>query len=245
VHFNKGQVIFMDSPWALLGAPQAQFWQQHHDFARDFGDGTLVDCVSMAVSDWESPGILYGKPAKDCSRDEIQREIWAQIQRHCNRPGEPKLDDDMVGRSNVDPGLIFDASGSRIVENQDPLHSATAGSWEHRPAAVTGVPNLFMAGDWVRNNCPIAATDAANEGGRRAAAAIVADSGVRAEPVVVNDYYRPPELEAFKKADARLARAGLPHVLDQPELIHGFGLATDILGTVERITGLKAPKVRT
>jgi uncharacterized protein with NAD-binding domain and iron-sulfur cluster len=243
VHFTHGQVAFMDSPWALLGATQAQFWR-HNDFARDFGDGTMVDCMSVSISAWDEPGIVYGKAARDCSAAELGREIWAQMQRHCNLAGEPELDDDLLAQSYADPGLVYDASGSRIIGNQDPLASGSVDSWSKRPDSVTSIPNLLLAGDWVRNGLSVAATDAANESGKRAAAAIVAESGVRAEPVVVNAMYRAPELEALQLADAALARRGLPHVMDVPEGVHGVGLATDILETVEQTLGLKVPKVR-
>ena len=78
---THGHVTFLDSPWALTALTQAQFWPERN-FARDYGDGAAVDCLSVDVSDWDSPGILYGKPAKQCTRQEIAAEVWAQIKQH-------------------------------------------------------------------------------------------------------------------------------------------------------------------
>ena len=81
VDITHGHVTFVDAPWALTALTQAQFWAER-DFAADYGDGEAVDCLSVDISDWDTPGILYGKPAKRCTQAEIKREVWAQIKAH-------------------------------------------------------------------------------------------------------------------------------------------------------------------
>ena len=48
-----------------------------------------VDCLSVDISDWDTPGILYGKPAKQLhARARSRKEVWAQIKAHLNDNGE-------------------------------------------------------------------------------------------------------------------------------------------------------------
>ena len=49
------------------GGVPAQFWAER-DFPADYGDGEAVDCLSVDVSDWDTPGPLTGKTAKRCTR---------------------------------------------------------------------------------------------------------------------------------------------------------------------------------
>ena len=86
-HVIRGHLTFIDAPWALTALTQAQFWADR-DFARDYGDGTQVDCLSVDVSDWDTPGIVYGKPAKRCTREAGRGEVFEQIKLHLNDNGE-------------------------------------------------------------------------------------------------------------------------------------------------------------
>ncbi|MFB4314046.1 hypothetical protein [Actinomadura sp. 21ATH] len=46
---------------------------------KDYGDGSVAGCLSLDVSDWDTPGILYGRPAKACTPAEMAAECWAQM----------------------------------------------------------------------------------------------------------------------------------------------------------------------
>jgi hypothetical protein len=79
VRINDGHVGYPGQPWALTSISQVQFWRK--DFAVCYGDGTAVDCLSVDLSDWDIPGILNGKPAKQCTREQIVAEVLAQLRR--------------------------------------------------------------------------------------------------------------------------------------------------------------------
>ncbi len=93
----------------------------------------------------------------------------------------------------------------------------TIGSWDKRPTARTRIPNLFLAGDYVRTNVDLATMEGANESGRAAVNALLDAAGSRAKPAAKYELYDPPEFEAAKRADAELYRQGRPHALDRPE----------------------------
>lgn len=209
---THGHISFLDAPWAITALTQGQFWAER-DFRRDYGDGSVVDCLSVDISDWDSPGVLFGKPAKKCTKDEIAREVWAQIKQHDT--AARSLPDDIVHSWFLDPGIAW-VKSRQENRNDDPLLVNTVGSWDNRPQATTKVPNLFLAGDHVRTNIDLATMEGANESARAAVNGLLEASGSKADPVKMFTLYRPPEFEALKAVDRELWRAGRPNALDVP-----------------------------
>jgi uncharacterized protein with NAD-binding domain and iron-sulfur cluster len=207
-----GHISFIDAPWALTALTQGQFWGSRA-FARDYGDGTAVDALSVDISDWDSRGILFGKPAKECSPEEIAKEVWAQIMRHGT--AAKVLKDVNVRRWFLDPGIAFDRRTGRN-RNATPRLVNTVGTWEKRPQARTAIPNLFLAGDYVQTNIDLATMEGANESARAAVTALLDAAGSSAAPPQMYKLYRSPGLDPVKAIDAQLYKAGLPNALDVP-----------------------------
>jgi uncharacterized protein with NAD-binding domain and iron-sulfur cluster len=212
-HIIRGHLTFIDAPWALTALTQAQFWADR-DFARDYGDGSQVDCFSIDISDWDTPGILYGKPAKRCTPKQVAKEVFEQIKLHLNDNGEDILTDDMVSSWHLDPAIRWSRKRKRN-SNDEPLLVNTVGTWEKRPQARTAIPNLFLAGDYVQTDVDLATMEGANEAGRAAANALLDVSGSKAEPAAMYKLYDPPEFEAAKAVDRELYKQGQPNLLDK------------------------------
>jgi uncharacterized protein with NAD-binding domain and iron-sulfur cluster len=212
VDLAHGHVAFVDSPWALTGLTQAQFWSRS-DFPRRYGDGTALDCFSIDISDWDTPGILYGRPAKRCTGEEVRDEVWAQIKAHLEGRGESVLPDDILHSWSLDPAISWNARRRRN-RNDEPLFVNTVGSWDSRPGAGTAIPNLVLAGDYVRTDIDLATMEGANESARAAVNEILRRSGSKAAPARKFKLLDPPEFAAAKRADAERFRAGLPNALD-------------------------------
>jgi uncharacterized protein with NAD-binding domain and iron-sulfur cluster len=206
------EVNFMDSPWQLTAVLQSRLWDGKN-FPRDYGDGSVSDCLSLDVSDWDTPGILYGKPAKTCSAAQIAAECWAQMKDHLEDTGRSVLPDGIRHSWFLDPAIGWDRTAGRNT-NDEPLMVNTVGSWENRPGPRSGIPNLFMAGDYVRTNMDLATMEGANESGRAAANALLDEAGSPAERVPLWALYQPPELDGLKEIDARRYRAGRPNLFD-------------------------------
>ena len=212
VNITPGHITFVDAPWALTALTQAQFWAER-DFAADYGDGEAVDSLSVDISDWDTPGILYNKPAKECSRQEVKNEVWAQMKAHLEDRGDVWLPDGILHSWHLDPGVQWNAKRGRNT-NATPLLVNTAGSWEKRPTPRTAIPNLFLSGDYVQNDIDLATMEGANESGRAATAALLEAAGSTAAPPQMYKLYDPPEFEAIKAVDRELYRQGLPNALD-------------------------------
>ena len=214
VDFPKGHVTFVDAPWALTALTQAQFWDKI-DFKRRYGRGTAVDCLSVDISDWDSPGILYRKPAKRCTRRQIEREVWAQMKAHLEDNGESVLPNDVLDTWFLDPGIRW-SKKARRNRNETPLLVNTAGSWDRRPKPRTKIPNLFLAGDYVQTDIDLATMEGANESGREAVNQLLDAAGSKKQPARKYKLYDPPEYEAEKRADAQLYAQGRPNAHDRP-----------------------------
>ncbi|MFI6167685.1 FAD-dependent oxidoreductase [Nocardia sp. NPDC051052] len=206
---SRGHTAYIDAPWALTSINQNQVWARKFT---DFGDGTVQDCLSVDVSDWNTPGMLYGKPAKECTHDEIAREVWAQIAAHLNDRGDVLRDADLHSW-HLDPGISWQEGQHRNAD-ADPLLINTAGSWEFRPEPHGALENLFLAGDYVRTNVDLATMEGANESARAAVNALLDVDGSNAERCKMFTLYRAVELEPLRRIDADRYAAGQPNLFD-------------------------------
>ncbi len=163
VQLASGHIVFVDAPWALTAISQAQFWSGT-DMA-EFGDGTVRGVLSVVISNWHAAGDVNGKAAKDCTPEEIKEEVWREVKDHLNDMGEVLLSDDDLVDWYLADSVRFTEDGA---VNDEPLLINTVDSWSNRPEAVTGIPNFFLASDYVRTNTDLATMEAANEAARRA-----------------------------------------------------------------------------
>ncbi|MEV4340576.1 FAD-dependent oxidoreductase [Streptomyces sp. NPDC049590] len=206
-----GHINCLDSPWSVTGIGQAQFWDVR-DFPEDYGDGRAHDCLSAIVSEWDKPGILYGKTARECTREEIVEECWAQLKDALNDSGRTTLTDADRIAWFMDPAVT--GLGGPDPQNREPLLIHPAGTLYNRPSAKTAVPNFFLAGDYVRTDVDLATMEGANESARRAVNALLDRDGSDAERCRIWELYRPQELEPLKRIDEVRYRLGLPNTFD-------------------------------
>ncbi|HEX8051875.1 MAG TPA: FAD-dependent oxidoreductase [Thermoleophilaceae bacterium] len=215
-----GHISYVDSPWALTSLSQAQMWEGR-DFARDYGDGSVRDCLSVTLSDWDDPGILFGRPASRCTPDEISQEVWAQVKAHLEDTGRTYLPEGVLHSYHLDPAISYKprrpGDGGVRARNDEPLMLNAVGSWSSRPEARTAIPNLFLAADYVKVDIDLATMEGANEAARAATNALLDASGSNAPRAEIRELYRPPEFEEAKRQDAERFARGEPHVLDVPE----------------------------
>ncbi|WP_327070507.1 hydroxysqualene dehydroxylase [Kitasatospora sp. NBC_01302] len=210
VRLVHGHAACLDSPWSLTTVNQAQFWDRNLPAA--YGDGTVTDCLSVCVSEWDEPGILYGRTAKECTREEVVQEVWAQAKRAFNRPGATWLVDADVHSWFMDPAVT--GLGGPAPANREQLLIHPAGTFYNRPSAATAVGNFFLAGDYVRTDVDLATMEGANESARRAVNALLDADRSTAERCPIWLLFRPPELEPLKLVDETRYRLGLPNTFD-------------------------------
>ncbi|MDH2392822.1 FAD-dependent oxidoreductase [Streptomyces sp. HNM0663] len=207
----RGHFNCIDSPWSLTAIAQARHWPGRA-FAADYGDGTVVDCLSVDISEWDRPGILYGRTAKQCTRTEVAREVWAQLKASVNDTGKAVLKDSALHSWHLDPGV--DGLGTPNPVNEDELLIHPVGTFHNRPSAGTRIPNFYLSGDFVAVDIDLATMEGANASARQAVNALLERTESPAERCTVTPLYRPRELEAVKRHDRLRYRLGLRNIFD-------------------------------
>lgn len=111
--------------------------------------------------------------------------------------------------------------------------STTISTARYRPRAATAIPNLALAGDYVRTLTNVASIEGACEAGRRAANAILERTGATTRPAPLWPPSSAPVLEQARRLDARLHAAGRQHLLDMVGVRH----AMRFLGAIDKGLG--------
>ncbi|MDQ4074953.1 MAG: FAD-dependent oxidoreductase, partial [Chloroflexota bacterium] len=217
VPIARGHTMYLDSPWALTSISQHQFWP-HIDLSH-YGDGTIQGILSVDISNWDVPGILYGKPAELCTIEEIKAETWAQLKRSLNGPGREVLRDEDLHSAYVDTDIQPSEVPDEMDTDAEPLLINKVNTWSLRPGAFTRLPNLFLAADYVRTNTQLATMEAANEAARRAVNAILNASGSKASLCEIWSLHEPAVLAPWRWYDQWRFRRGLPWNAPLPSII--------------------------
>ena len=219
-----GHTIYSDSPWALTSISQLQFWPGYDIEER--GNGRVKTILSVDVSDWNTPG-SNGKPAKECSHEEIRSEVWKQLCDALNTDGATVLSDDMIEYWHIDGDIR--AMPHDRESNEEPLLVNTVRSWDNRPESYTAIENLFLASDYVRTNTDLATMEAANEAARRAVNTILERTGSGAAACQVWDLHEPLLLLPLRAIDKRRFDRGLPWRPPMHWLLEAFISLLDLI----------------
>ncbi len=201
-----GHIILADSPWAITAISQLPFWR-NFDITK-YGDGTIRSIVSVDISNWDQPGILYGKAARDCNRDEVIAEIWEQMKRSFNVGGKIILEDACRKIVHIDDDVKFGSAS--VTADEEPLLVNTTDSWALRTEAYTCLPNLFLASDYVKTFTDLATMEGANEAARRAVNGIIDATGATVPYCKIWNLHEPGILLYYKWLDQRRYNMGLP-----------------------------------
>jgi len=204
----KGHANHVASPWALTSISQAQFWPG--GLAR-YGDGTVRGCLSIDISDWDTPGIVLGQPASQVpTRADIATEVITQLRGALDPVRAKVVADTNVHSWFLDSDIVLPNPAGATV-NLEPLLVNTVDSWRSRPEAAGAIENLFIAADFARTYTDLATMEGANEAARRAVNSILARSGSRSPPCHVWPLEEPLVFLPFREYDLLRFKLGLPH----------------------------------
>ena len=201
-----GHVIHIDSEWALTSVSQIQFWRSMSP--DQFGDSDVRGVFSVDIANWDAPG-SNGRSARQCSREEVMREVWAQLKRSINIDRELLRDEDLHSWF-LDPDIQPSGNGSGLLTNAEPLLVNLVNTWALRPEASTRIPNLFLASDYVRTYTDLATMEGANEAARRAVNGLLDATGFGGPRCGLWPLHQPEILVPLQRHDAARYAAGLP-----------------------------------
>jgi len=217
VNLNQGHIIFPDSPWAITAISQVQFWRNFD--ITTLADGKVKSVLSVDVSDWDSLGVLeydshvngqsvkIKKTARQCTEEEIKKEVWTQMKHALVQNGVPLLRDDMVHTAFIDRDIIFENGTPKT--NREPLLVNKVDTWRLRPNSFSWLNNLYFASDYVRTNTDLATMEGANEAARRAVNNIIQASGENHPLCKIWDLHEPWMFSFIRQHDYNRYRKGL------------------------------------
>ena len=198
--------VFSDSEWALTGISQIQFWKNYA--LGDRFNGRVKGILSVDISDWLHTE-YKGRLAEDATATEVKDLVWDQLERSLNVDGATVLREEMIEHWYLDRDIRWNPE-EQHAEDVEPLLVNTVNSWTLRPEAVTRIPNLFLASDYVRTNTDLATMEGANEAARRAVNGIITAAGSDAPLCKVWKMSEPLFFAPLKWLDKRRFDAGLP-----------------------------------
>jgi geranylgeranyl pyrophosphate synthase/uncharacterized protein with NAD-binding domain and iron-sulfur cluster len=234
-----GHVIHIDTEWALTSISQFQFWRR--EMIDVYADVEVNGVLSVDVSDWEAPDRI-GRCAVDCTPEEVAREVWEQLKRSVNSGGGDLLEDDNLLGWFLDPDIGPDPARAGRLANLEPLLVNLVGTWDQRPEAVTAIPNLFLASDYVRTHTDLATMEAANEAARRAVNGILDAEGYSGARCEVWPLQEPAVLEPWRAYDSARFRLGLPWDSSLRDLaVAALSAASPALGQVSALLAQAGP----
>ncbi|MGL6236841.1 MAG: FAD-dependent oxidoreductase [Segniliparus sp.] len=201
--------VFVGGPWQLAVVDYSAVIA---DFGGEYGDGTATQWVSLDLQTWDTPGIVHGKTAKECTKEEFLDELLAHTAR-VSPEAWGKLDRDDIIRWDVSRLLRFEP-GKRLI-NDEPLFGAVPGTWSGQPNAVTAVDNLFVGATFARTTGGIDSMDSACEAARRSVGSILDKTGTPGERPFVDSFEAKGWLKRLWDYDDRRYRKGLPNVFDR------------------------------
>lgn len=221
VPISDGHIIHIESEWAVTSISQIQFWDTTaYDIQAQSG-GIVKGILSVDVSDWLDTAYNTFL-AKDCTDQQIAELVYEQIQQSLIVGGVPVLPANM---NTIVVGYHIATSLQRdpvtlMLHNREPLLVNTVNSWDLMPKSFTGIPNLFLAGDYIRTNTGLATMEAANESARRAVNCIIDASGTGKPYAKVWKLKEWAMLLPYKWYDRRRYEKGLPYSGDFPWWLH-------------------------
>ncbi len=202
---DRTAIALADSEFNITLFAVEQSWPSSVDLGENVKSlWTGTACVASV------PGRIYGKPLRNCTKEEFVDEVLAQIfasegldfmlRKANNGRG---LRDFRILKTEVWPEWTFSPNG--IVAAQ-PKWVTTTNTQPHRPDQATSIPNLVLAGAHTKTEADIWSIEGAVESGRRAVRVFEPD-------VVLKRQHKPLLLRTLALLDDGLHALHLPHVL--------------------------------
>ena len=95
-----------------------RFWPDFNWSA--YGNGASAEAFSVIISDWNTKGVIFHKPANKCNPQEIYEEVLAQLNASLASHGEAIRPED-VQSFFIDPDITFPRGPERKDQNLESL----------------------------------------------------------------------------------------------------------------------------
>ena len=152
-------LILPDTPWFLMARIEGDLWETKEDY------------ISTGIGIWDKPGLL-GKPAINCTREELATECWLQIN---NSQHNLKLPENMP-KWDIWYSFQFNNEEKKMYTTE-PKFSNNINTFAYRPTIKdVNIINLYNATSYTKTKMNIFNMESGVEAGVNAAAYILSRS---------------------------------------------------------------------
>lgn len=162
------------SPWAIMILPEGSAWSRFS--VPDFCPHGIRDIWSLGLCETHKPGRYTNKSFVDCSKEEIQYELWSEI---INTPGLPESLCSEDGGNLRDVKIIdfkiwkgfyhWEDEHGNHTDVVEPKWANNKYTQQYRPGTLTKISNLFLAGAYSNTSISTHGMEGAVESGKKAA----------------------------------------------------------------------------
>lgn len=147
----RGHVYFPDSPWGLSAVSQSQFW------SAESLPKNIRGVLSVDIGDCRARSPYTHKSFMESSPDEIQAEVWRQIEDSLRTTRGPTAIVTSLALPqpiyyHIDDNLVF--ARDRLWINRTPFLINNVGDWDRRPRCQPWVPGGPKVGVGPRTDGP-------------------------------------------------------------------------------------------
>jgi uncharacterized protein with NAD-binding domain and iron-sulfur cluster len=145
----RGHMLLTGTEWALSSINQSGLWEKRPILVRD----GCTSVLSVDIGDFNTPSAHLldefgqGKPARECTADEIAAEVWRQIISALTSSSGFSGEEVMPWPAwyALDRSLIM-ATGpgqgqGRVLRNESPYLVPIVGDWDNRPGSAPWNPH--------------------------------------------------------------------------------------------------------
>lgn len=208
---NEIVLYLPDTPWAIIIEPEARVWKKSHST-----NSRVKTVLSVGICQTDIPGIKHKKAFVDCTPEEVEEEVWAQLDKsyHMSRikteDGKPMTREDQVLFYMWD-SFEYDSEKKRI-DVWEPKFSNNIGTFDVQPESKTPLKNLYFASGYTKTDRFIYSMESSTEAGILAANAITEDSNVGSKKKVYRLKRTSLIFEPLVFLDSLLFKMKLPHL---------------------------------
>jgi hypothetical protein len=213
INLNKANAfLIVDSSWDLIVLCYDQLYTSSNlckNLCNIKGGWSIAVCTAYM------PGILYKKPFRECTYEEIINEIWAQVMNCNNLKNEVKkynnfdLSNDLI----VKWSPMWDSfyySNNKLYTTE-PKFTNNKGSLKLRPSFKTSIDNMYISTAYIKETIDIYSMEAACIAGRLVAKDIINKERIN-NKLIVTIPPRPKLLYPFRLLDSIFYKLGLPNL---------------------------------
>ena len=217
----KNVLYLPDTPWAIIIEDQSNVWGETYST-----DPRVKSVFSVGICQTDVPGILIKKAFVDCTPEEVQQEVWAQIYKSYKMANIKTESGEGIETANVILFYTWDTyqynQNTKKIDTWEPKFSNNAKGFQYQPNCATEIDNFFYSTAYTKTQRFIYSMESAAEAGTLTANLILKLENKKPQSSIFGFNTAPMIFKPLQWLDSILFKLHLPHL---SKLFFGSNLA--------------------